>query len=197
MISTRTSRRGRPRSEEVDEAIISAAYERLTAAGYEGLTVTSVAELARVGRPAIYRRYGSRADLARAALSRLAAPLEVDLPEHPRAALRTLLGATAASLATPGAMTLLSSLLSHERRDPELMRAFRVAVFEPRHRVVRRLLDDAVARGSARSDLDAEVVIDLLFGALMASALRGEVVDGDYLDRIVDTVWIAIRDEPA
>jgi hypothetical protein len=94
-------------------------------------------------------------------------------------------------------MTLLSSLLSHERRDPELMRAFRVAVFEPRHRVVRRLLDDAVARGSARSDLDAEVVIDLLFGALMASALRGEVVDGDYLDRIVDTVWIAIRDEPA
>lgn len=197
MSAVRAAGRGRPRSERVDEAIISAAYERLAEAGYDGLTVTSVAEAAGVGRPAIYRRFASRGELAQAALSRLAGPPEMDLPEHPRAALRVLLGATAASLATPGAMTLLSSLLSHERRDPELMHVFRVAVFEPRHRVVRALLDDAVEHGWARPDLDAEVVIDLLFGALLASALKGRAVNGDYLDRVIDTAWTAIRAEAA
>lgn len=194
---THSAGRGRPRSERVDAAIIDAAYERLAAVGYEGLTVSSVAEAAGVGRPAIYRRYRSRADLAAAALSRLAGSSELELPAHPRSAIRLLLGATAASLSTPGAMTLLGSLLSLERRDPELMRIFRVAVFEPRQRVVRGVLDDAIAGGWARPDLDAEVVIDLLFGALMASALKGSVIDGDYLDRVVDSAWIIIRKEPA
>lgn len=196
MSRTRPARRGRPRSEHVDESIVTAAYERLAQAGYEGLTVTSVAEAAGVGRPAIYRRYASRAELAAAALSRLVGPPEMDLPDHPRDALRMLLGATAESLASPGAMTLLASLLSHERRDPELMQAFREAVFEPRHRVVHDVLERAQASGHARTDLDAEIVIDLLFGSLMAAALKGGAIDGAYLDRVVDTTWVAIRKEP-
>lgn len=189
--------RGRPRSGRVDEAIISAAYDRLAEAGYEGLTVSSVAQAAGVGRPAIYRRYASRADLATAALSRLVGPPRMDLPEHPRAALRLLLGSTAASLATPGAMTLLASLLSREQRDPQLMGVFREAVFEPRHRVVRGVLENAIERGWARADLDVGIVIDLLFGSLMASALKGGTVDEAYLDRVTDIAWIAIRKEPA
>lgn len=197
MTSLRRAKRGRPRSERVDEAIIAAAYERLAEAGYDGLTLSGVAEAAGVGRPAIYRRYASRADLAAAALSRLAGPPDADLPDHPRDALRLLLGATADSLASPGAMTLLASLLSHEQRDPELMAAFRVAVFEPRHRVVHDVVDRAIVEGRARADLDVEIIIDLLFGSLMASALKGGAIDSGYLDRVVDTAWIAIRREPS
>ncbi len=185
-------RRGRPRSEEIDAAIVAAAVTRLAVDGYESLTLSAVAEEAGVGRPAIYRRYHSKAQLAADALLSLSAGPEPSLPTAPRDALRTLLGATAAALASPGAMTILGSMLAQGERDVSLLETFRGAVFEPRQRVVRSVLEDAMHQGAARSDLDMEVVIDLLFGSLIARLLAGATIDNPYLDRVFDTVWASI-----
>ncbi len=183
---------GRPRSEAVDEAILTAAVACLAKGGYEALTFSAVAEYAGVGRPAIYRRYESRAELAAAALLRLSDEHEVVLPDDGRAAIRALLGATAASLAAPGAMTILGSMLARERRDPVLTSTFRRIVFEPRHAVVRTVIHHAVVRHEVRPDVDVDIVIDLLFGSLLARALSGHDIDAAYLDRVVRVAWAAM-----
>jgi len=56
--------RGRPRSEEVEQAILNAAARLLTERGLQGLTIEEVASLAKVGKTSIYRRWPSKGILA-------------------------------------------------------------------------------------------------------------------------------------
>lgn len=190
--SAGVSHRGRPRSEAVDDAIVAAALICLAQAGYDGLTVSAVAAEAGVSRPAIYRRYRSTAELAAAALLSLSDATTTPTPEQPREALKELLAATAAALASPGAMTILGSLLAHGQRDPGLMATFREVIFEPRHEIVREVIADAIKGGQVRADIDAAIVIDMLFGSLLARALAGGSIDTAYAERAVDLVWAAI-----
>lgn len=55
--------RGRPRSEDLDAAIVEAALEVFSEVGYYGLTFEAVAQRAGCKRPAIYRRFANRRDL--------------------------------------------------------------------------------------------------------------------------------------
>ena len=67
---------GRPRSVEADEAILRAALELLVSDGYRGLTMEAVRERSGVGKATLYRRYGSKDELVRAAIVHL----NYDLP---------------------------------------------------------------------------------------------------------------------
>src|SRR3954453_6438752 len=75
-MSVRTRPPGRPRSAEADRAILQAALELLAEDGYRALTMERVRERSGVGKATIYRRYASKAELARTAI----APLNYDLP---------------------------------------------------------------------------------------------------------------------
>src|SRR4051812_28269102 len=54
---------GRPRDPELDERVVAAVRELLVEAGWEGTTVRQVAERSGVSRPAIARRWPSKAQL--------------------------------------------------------------------------------------------------------------------------------------
>src|SRR5690606_19250929 len=54
---------GRPREERVDAALATAVRQLLIEFGYQKLTVDLIANRAGVGKPAIYRRYRSKAEL--------------------------------------------------------------------------------------------------------------------------------------
>ncbi len=59
---------GRPRDPELDERVVTAVRELLVEAGWEGTTVRQVAERSGVSRPAIARRWSSKAQLVFEAL---------------------------------------------------------------------------------------------------------------------------------
>lgn len=59
---------GRPRDPQIDEAALAAARELLVEVGWSGTTMRAIAERAGVGRPALYRRWPSRAHLVLDAL---------------------------------------------------------------------------------------------------------------------------------
>ncbi|MEO5885881.1 MAG: TetR-like C-terminal domain-containing protein, partial [Candidatus Limnocylindrales bacterium] len=90
------------------------------------------------------------------------------------------------ALATPGGMTILGSLLAQEQRDPELIAAFRARVFEPRHVVVRAVLTRGIEAGDVDPKTPIDVVVDLLFGALLARAILGEPVTNAWLAGVVE-----------
>src|SRR5580700_11505934 len=58
------SRRGRPRSEDADRAILAAATELLAERGLAGMSMEEVAARAGVGKATVYRRWRSRGALA-------------------------------------------------------------------------------------------------------------------------------------
>ncbi|MBB6731579.1 TetR/AcrR family transcriptional regulator [Cohnella zeiphila] len=62
--STGTRRRGK----QLEEAILQAAWDELSAAGYANLTIEGVADRARTSKTVIYRRWPNRAELVRAAV---------------------------------------------------------------------------------------------------------------------------------
>ena len=70
---------GRPRSAEADQAILHAALELLAESGYAALTMERVRERAGVGKATLYRRYGSKEELARAAIVHLNS--DIPLPD--------------------------------------------------------------------------------------------------------------------
>jgi AcrR family transcriptional regulator len=190
---TRAPRRaGRPRDPDVDAAILGAAVRLLDEVGYQEMSIAAIAAAAHVGRPAVYRRYRTKADVVAAAILRLTAGPDPDLPADPRQALRVLLGAASGVLATPGGLAALGSLLAEQRRDPELLAAFRARIFEPRRAVIHRVLLHALERGEIAPDADLEAIDSLLFGALLARAILAEPVDDAWIDRVVGQAWRGI-----
>ena len=60
---------GRPRDTSVDARVLSAAFELLKKVGFSEMTMDAVATAAGIDKPAIYRRWSSKEELAIAALS--------------------------------------------------------------------------------------------------------------------------------
>src|SRR5258708_28613110 len=64
-LSGRKPRKGRPRSEEAERAILQAAAEVLATRGLSGMSIEDVASRAGVGQATIYPRWSSKGALAR------------------------------------------------------------------------------------------------------------------------------------
>ncbi|HEV7712899.1 MAG TPA: TetR/AcrR family transcriptional regulator [Asanoa sp.] len=71
----------RRRGQELEDALLQAAWEELRAVGYGGFTIEGVAARAETSRPVLYRRWPNRADLAVAAIQHYGRTDPVDLPD--------------------------------------------------------------------------------------------------------------------
>jgi AcrR family transcriptional regulator len=156
---------GRPRSTQADEAILGAALELLARNGYRALTMEAVRERSGVGKATLYRRYGSKEELVRAAIVHLNS--DIPLPEDTGSVAGDF-AATAANVlagaARTGALTLMPRLLSEVVGDPEMHALFHEHLVEPRRRVVRAIVERAKGRGEIRTDVDTDVAVDLMVG---------------------------------
>src|ERR1700730_5181256 len=73
------TRRGRPRDSAVDRRGLSAAWDLLSAGGYEGLNVDEVAERAAVAKTTLYRRWPTKDHLVTAVAAQMLG--EVPIPD--------------------------------------------------------------------------------------------------------------------
>lgn len=183
---------GRPRDPDVDAAILEAAVRLLAEMGYQDMSIAAIASTAGVGRPAVYRRYRTKADVVVAAILHITAGPEPELPSDPQRALRVLLGMASGALITPGGMAVLGSLLAEQRHDPELLAAFQGRIFEPRRAIIHRVVRQGIERGEIAPTADREAIDSLLFGALLARAILGEPVDEAWIERVIDQLWRGI-----
>jgi AcrR family transcriptional regulator len=159
---------GRPRSVEADEAILRAALELLAADGYRALTMEAVRERSGVGKATLYRRYGSKEELVKAAIVHLNS--DIPMPEDTGSVVGDF-AATAqtiiAGAARTGALTLMPRLLSEVVGDSEMHALFSEHLVEPRRRVVRGIVERAKARGELRADVDSDLAVDLMVGPMI------------------------------
>jgi AcrR family transcriptional regulator len=167
-VSAATRPPGRPRSAEADAAILRAALELLAQDGYRALTMEAVRERAGVGKATLYRRYGSKDELVRAAIAHL--NYDLPLPADTGSLEDDFAAVAAAALegaAAVGGLQLMPRLLAEVADDPAMHRIFSAQLVEPRRRIMRELLRRAQQRGEVRTDLDLDLGVDLIVGPLI------------------------------
>lgn len=186
---TATSKR---RGRAVVERVHRVTLERLAEVGYERLSIPDVARLAELNKTSVYRRWATKPELVRDALTEAVAETQQD-PDT--GSLRGDLVAAARRVGrfvqSPRGMAVLRVLVS-EGEHPEV-RAIREAAMGSamsRHAgALQRIVDRGRARGELSEDVDPALVLYAVAGALIHRVLvEGADVDDALVDRLVDLV---------
>jgi len=185
-------RRGRPRSEAAEQAIIDAVLRLLDQGGtLDGMSVEGIAVEAGVGKATIYRRWPNKEALLLDVLVRTERPE----PEYVDGSVRDYLVQIMESIRLRAlarrersALTLFANQF---RAVPELHQRYLDEVATPRRARLRRLIDKGVARGELRGDVDPDLLGELLLGPMISRTLvhPDAVLDDPELSvTIVDTL---------
>jgi len=185
-------RQGRPRDERVSRAILEAALGQLLERGYGGMSMEGVAAAAGVGKPAIYRRHGNKADLVAAAIRSLLPVLDVPDSGSTREDLR-LLAAQARPLTEGAFAVLIGTVLSEAGRRPELMEAFRERIAQPRRELVMSVLRRGIERGDVRHRLDLEQASEVFIGMVIGRHISGHAFDDRWFASALELFWGGVR----
>ncbi len=175
--ATRHRRQGSRRDPEIDTAVLTAARRLLVERGYAATSIDLIATTAGASRPAVYRRWSSKAQLVHEALF-------PDLgPESPaddfageivrlcRGALR-MYGDPAVREAIPG---LLNDLRSDRRMRRLLSDRLEAAA---RSQLAARV-DEAVEHGTARPGVGADTIMDVIAGGAWYAVCVRRIKDVD------------------
>ncbi|MFV0130172.1 TetR/AcrR family transcriptional regulator [Streptomyces sp. HMX112] len=190
------ARRGRPRSEAVEEAVRAAVTGLLE----EGVPLADVsmeriARTAGVGKATLYRRWAGKEELFVDVLRSVEPPE----PELPGTSVRDDLIALLEALRRRGlakrSSAFLYSVFAQMRSHPRLWEAYRATVIQPRHRMAVEVLRRGVENGEIRADLDIEFLNDLFMGPLLVRTVirPGAPLEDDLPARIVDAVLAGVR----
>jgi AcrR family transcriptional regulator len=188
------SRAGRPRSAEVDQAVMSAALDLVSDGGFRAVTIEAIAAKSRVAKTTIYRRWPNRAAVVMDAFMVRVGSHALFAPDDPflegvRRQMRTM---AKAFRGEDGA--LVKALLAEAQFDPELARAFRDRWIMPRREMALAHFRRGAEEGAIRRDADLETTIDLLYAPFYYRLQMGTgPLSNAYVDALFDHVMQGLR----
>jgi AcrR family transcriptional regulator len=188
--TTQTRRHGA----ELEKAILDAAWEQLTAEGYEHFTIDTVTARARTSKPVLYRRWKTREDLLRDTVRHRGAADPPAVPDTGtlRGDLLALL--TRANTTRNPMAALVSSMLgSYYNQTGPTPAELRAEFRGQRGSAVQQVVNRAVERGEIDPDRLTPRIIDLpfdLFRNEMMMTLKP--VPDHVLRQIVDDIFIPL-----
>ena len=183
------------RSESSRRAILDAALALCREEGYARLSVEAIAARAGAGKQTIYRWWPSKGAVLLEALEREAAvtaayPDTGDLV----ADLRTTLTEVIGLLASPDFGPLLAALIAEAQQEPTLGRLLLERFINPRRAPIAARLRRAQQAGQLPETLDADGVLEVIFGALYHRLLLPSgLLDAAYANFVLDTVCRHLR----
>ena len=178
--------------------VLEVTLEQLAAQGFERLSVPEVAALVGLNKTSVYRRWPTKADLVRDALSTsMGHAAEVPDTGDLRADLLALARTAVAFVESPQGMAVLRTLFA-EGANPEVRR---LAASMLRHQEAvgpRLVLKRAIARGALPRGADVKLVLTTVAGALMHRIFVEQVrVTDAFLERLIDLVLVGVTGPPA
>jgi AcrR family transcriptional regulator len=186
-------RRGRPRSAEVDEAVLAATVELAGEVGVNRLSMDDVAVRAKVSKATIYRRWASKEALVLDALRAAMVPIEDVDTGSLRGDLEHYLRELVNRFHTGKMRDVLPHLIGVACHDANLrcslddyMRTRRVPLY--------LILERGVARGELGVDTDLDVLIDLILGPFVYRKLLAHTpIDEVFVEKLLGFVLPNLR----
>lgn len=186
--STSNQLHGRPRSARAHAAILDSAHALLIEQGYPAVTMDAIAARAGASKATIYRWWPNKAAVLMDAYldhanSEIAFPdtgsLRDDLAQQLAAVIHAM-------NTTPSGRTL-TTLIAEAQHDPGLAASLRERFIAPRRDDAIAALERGRERHQLRADVDTDVLVDLLYGALYYRLLvSGQPTDVSYANTLLD-----------
>ncbi|MEH3140594.1 MAG: TetR/AcrR family transcriptional regulator [Mycobacterium kyogaense] len=175
---------GRPRNPRIDDAVLAAAAEMIGEVPYAELSVGAIARRAGTSKPAIYRRWPSKAHLVHEAVFPIGEATEIPSTGALATDIREMVRRVAAILTAPPARAAIPGLIAEMAADPTLHAALLERFGDVITRGLGDFLRDAVRRGEVRPDVDAAELAEAVVGITMLSLLTHPTTPDDgWLDR--------------
>ncbi len=181
---------GRPRDPRIDRAVLQATRELLEEVGYLQLTIGAIADRAATNKPAIYRRWPTKAHLVHEAVfpadgaevTPTGADLRSDLAALVSAGLE-ILGRPAVRAALPG---LLAEMTNDPSRHADILGRFAGGTWG----WLQDRLDQAIQAGEVRADVRAATVLELIAGStFVAIAIHpADEIGPEWVDDVVEVI---------
>ncbi len=187
------------RSERARTAILEATRELVAGVGYANTTIDGIASRAGVGKQTIYRWWPSKSAVVLEMWVPLIHPRigfadTGDLAADIKAQLRTVIDLAADPEFAPS----LRALVAESQYDEALAGQLVDQIFGPRTEACKERLRSAQAAGQLRTDVDLDLVVDLLYGGFYHRfLLRVGPLDAAYADAAVDAALRGLAPQPA
>jgi len=164
------------------------ARRHLAQNGYEGMSLTAIAEEAGTTRQALYRRWPTKADLATAAVAAMSGTAERHPSEDPYADLVRELDAFRRGISRPDGVSMVGTMLLLSA-DPELVGYYRERIVAPRRARLREILERAKGQGLLADDADLDAALGMFTGSWYARALEGVRPLPRWAERTAAIIW--------
>jgi AcrR family transcriptional regulator len=173
----RHRRQGSRRDPSIDTAVMAAARRLLVERGYAATTIDLIASTAGVSRPAVYRRWSSKAQLVHEALFPDLGPqppkddFAAEITRLCRGALQ-MYGDAAVRESIPG-------LLNDLRSDRRMRRMLSDRLEATARSQLAKRVGEAVACGAARPGISADTIMDAIAGGAWYAVRVRRIKDVD------------------
>jgi AcrR family transcriptional regulator len=162
---------GRPRDRRIDAAVLRATVELLEEVGYARLSIAAVAARAATTKPAVYRRWPSKAWLVHEAAFPTEDATLVPETDDLAADLAAMVRGAVDLFSRPVVRVALPGLLAELASDPELHAGLQARLSDQVWGAMRRRVAAATARGALRPGVDASAVLEVVAGAALVALL--------------------------
>jgi AcrR family transcriptional regulator len=179
--TVRHRRQGSRRDPAIDAAVLAATRELLIDRGYSATTIDLIASTAGVSRPAVYRRWNSKARLVHEAVFPDLGP---EPPKDDFAAEIARLCAGAVRMYRDAAVReAIPGLMVDLRTDRRLRRVLSDRLEAAARSQLAAKVDNAVAGGAARDGISADMIMDVIAGGAWYAVCVRHIKDPDRVAR--------------
>ncbi len=181
---------GRPRDAQIDDAVLRATIDLLERDGYLQLTIANIAERAGTSKPAIYRRWPTKAHLVHEAVFPAQQFESIPPGRDLRADVHTLVQRGLDLLGRPAARAALPGLLAESSANGSLAAEVLAQAAGNTMAWLEERLVAGVARGDVRADVSAATIFELVAGAAFIATVAepAAAVDQRRIDAIADLI---------
>lgn len=179
-----------PRASSVDERIFSATLELLRNRGPLAVSVEAVAAASGVAKTTIYRRYENRDELLRASVRATATAVAIPDDLSTKDTLRWVLRHARDTIEHVVGRGTVAAVLANE--DPQFT-SLLLEMIRNTTRPFRENLRERALAGELPADLDIELAMSVLLGAVVAELIRGRVTDDAWVESVLDLLWPAFE----
>jgi AcrR family transcriptional regulator len=180
---------GRPRSEDAKQAILSSTIKLLRRHGFGDLSIEAIAADAKVGKATVYRWWPSKGALVVDAFA-LSTEDELHFPDSGSVYRdMSLQMCQWLGVLRSNRGCIVRAIIGAGQSDPELLEEFRKRLLRPRRQEAYQTLRRGIERGELPHNLDLDLVLDTLYGAIyMRFLIRHDELNEYYVEEVCRTV---------
>jgi AcrR family transcriptional regulator len=171
------------------EKVLEAAIRLIGERGIEGASMEAISQLAGVSKATVYNHWKDKDALCVDVVNKLRLVPPEFRSGNPRRDLLSLLTHLALASKPARLLKILPRVISYAAANPRFARAMQQSSMGAAETRLSQILDEGVAKGVLRRELDREIALNMLIGPILHCRMTRGAVPVNLPAEIVDSFW--------